>query len=158
MGFADGQTQAIFGLRHGDQMNVIGHQAIAPNLHALFTTPVGHQFHIGRIVAIVEKRLLATVAALRDVMRQTRNDQPCQHTTKVYLFCQYWYCVAGMGSAGMGRPGMGPEPDKRRMPSVGKARVKLCRRERGGAERDWPVGPMLLPVYAPVHQGVALIL
>jgi hypothetical protein len=48
------------------------------NLHSLFTTPVGHQFHICRIVSLVEKRLLAAVATLRDRVGQTRNDKSCQ--------------------------------------------------------------------------------
>jgi hypothetical protein len=74
---ADGPPQAVFGLGRRNQMDVIGHQAIAPNLDAPFAAPVGHQFDIRRIVSIVEKSLLAAVATLRDMVRQTRDDQSC---------------------------------------------------------------------------------
>ena len=75
----DRPPQAHFDCGNGNQMNMIGHhQAIAPNRRSLFTAPIGHQFQIGRVVAIVEKRLLSAVPSLGDVMGQTSNDQPCQ--------------------------------------------------------------------------------
>jgi hypothetical protein len=49
-------------------MDVIGHQAIAPNRNPFLAAPIGHQFQIGRIVAIVEERRLSAVPSLRDVM------------------------------------------------------------------------------------------
>ena len=76
MGFANGPPQRLFRCRHGDQVDVIRHQAVAPNLDALFAAPVGHQFHIGGIVFLVEKRPLSTVAALGHVVRHARNDYP----------------------------------------------------------------------------------
>ena len=61
-------------LRNRDQVNVIGHKAIRPNLDPTFLAPVGHQFHISRIVFIAKKRLLPTISTLGHMMRQTRND------------------------------------------------------------------------------------
>ncbi|MEN6405922.1 MAG: hypothetical protein ABFC77_05565 [Thermoguttaceae bacterium] len=94
MSLADRPPKAILGFWHCNQMNVVWHQAIRPNLYSLFAAPLGHQFQVGRIVAIVEKRLLSAIAALRNVMRQTRDDQPCQscHPKKTignYLSSQY---------------------------------------------------------------------
>ena len=56
-------------------MNVIGHEAIAPDLDALLAAPLGHQFDVGRVVVIAKEGLLSAVAALGYVMRQTGNDQ-----------------------------------------------------------------------------------
>jgi hypothetical protein len=55
-------------------MNVIGHEAIRPNRNATFLAPIGHKFHIGRIVFIAEKGLLPTIPTLSHMMRQPRND------------------------------------------------------------------------------------
>jgi hypothetical protein len=52
---------------------VIGHQAIAPNLDPFLVAPLGHQFQISLVVAVVEKRRLPAVAALRDRVGQTGN-------------------------------------------------------------------------------------
>ena len=74
MRFADGTPQAVHGLRHRNQMDVIWHQAIAPNLDPFFAAPLGHQLQIRRVVAVVEKRLLSAIAALGNVMGQTGNN------------------------------------------------------------------------------------
>ena len=78
MRLADGPSQAAFGRRDCDQMGIIRHQAVTPNLHPLFAAPAGHQFQVGRIVSVVEERLLSAVPPLRYVVRHTRNDQSCQ--------------------------------------------------------------------------------
>lgn len=78
MGLAHRPPQPLFSSRHCNQVNVIGHQAVAPDLNALLTAPLGHQFHVSRIVPVVEERLLSAVATLGDVVRQTRNDQSRQ--------------------------------------------------------------------------------
>ena len=77
---ADAPCRPPAGLRcrHYDQVNVIGHQAIRPNLHRFFTAPLGHQFHVGHVVSIAEKRLLPAIPSLRDVVGQTWHDAPCQ--------------------------------------------------------------------------------
>lgn len=71
-------SQPVFGLRHGNQVNVIGHQAVAPYRHAEFCAPRAHRRQTRRIIVIVEEGLLSAVAAPGNVMRQTRNHQPCQ--------------------------------------------------------------------------------
>jgi hypothetical protein len=54
-------------------MDVIGHQAIAPNLDTFVAARLGHQFQIGGVVAIVEERLLSAIATLGNVVRQRWN-------------------------------------------------------------------------------------
>ena len=78
MRLADRPPKAVPGLWHGDPMSVIGHPAIGPDHCTLFAASVGHQSHMGRLIAVVEERLLAAVPALRHVMRQTGDDQPRQ--------------------------------------------------------------------------------
>ena len=78
MSLTDAPPQAVLRLRHGNQVNMIGHKTIRPNLDPSFPTPVGHQFDISRIVFIAKKRLLPTIPALGYVMWQARNDQSCQ--------------------------------------------------------------------------------
>jgi hypothetical protein len=55
-------------------MDVVGHETVRPNLDPAFPAPVGHQFHVGRVVSIAKKRLLPTISTLGYVMRQTRNN------------------------------------------------------------------------------------
>ena len=78
MRLADGPSQAVIRFRRRDQMDVVGHQAVTPDLDRCLAAPLGHQFNVCRVVAIVEECLPATVASLRNVVRQTRNNPPRQ--------------------------------------------------------------------------------
>jgi hypothetical protein len=53
---------------------MIRHQAIGPDLDPLRTAKRGHQFEVGGIVLLAEERLLATIAALGDVVGNARNN------------------------------------------------------------------------------------
>jgi hypothetical protein len=44
----------------------------------LIPAPLGHQLQVGGVIALVEERLLPTVAALRNVVRQAGNHYSCQ--------------------------------------------------------------------------------
>ena len=55
-------------LGHGDEVNVIRHQAVAPNREALLCTVVPEQVQVERVVSIFKEDSLATVAALGDVV------------------------------------------------------------------------------------------
>ena len=74
MGLANGSRKPLLRTRDRNQMDMIGHQAVGPYLHPAFLTPLGHQFHIGRIIFIAKERLLPTISTLGYMMRQTRND------------------------------------------------------------------------------------
>ena len=65
MHFTDRAPQGVFRLRDRDKVNVIGHQAISPNLHATLRGPLGHQLQVGRVVFLAEEGLLPTIPALR---------------------------------------------------------------------------------------------
>jgi hypothetical protein len=65
MSLAYAAPQAVLRMRNRNQMHMIGHQAVRPNLHPALPAPVGHQFHEGRIVFLAEKCLLPTIWLLR---------------------------------------------------------------------------------------------
>lgn len=77
MGLANGPAQSILRGRNGDEVDVIGHEAVGPDLNPAFAAPLGHQLQIGDVVLLAEKRLLPTVPPLRDVMRITRYNHSC---------------------------------------------------------------------------------
>ena len=57
-----------------NQVDVIGHQTVRPDLHASFPALLGKAVAINVLVAIFEENRLSTIAALRHVMRAVRND------------------------------------------------------------------------------------
>jgi hypothetical protein len=58
-----------------NQMDVIGHQAIAPNSDPLAPACLAQQIAIERIIVLTEEHGPAPIAALGDVMRQVRDDE-----------------------------------------------------------------------------------
>jgi hypothetical protein len=77
MHLADGESQSVGRLRNCDEMNMIGHQAISPDLDLVSAAPMCHQFQVALVIFITKERLLAAISPLRDVMRQTRCDHTC---------------------------------------------------------------------------------
>lgn len=61
--------QAVFGRRDEDQVNVIGHQAIAGNRDAMFSGILPQPREIGLAVRVIKEHVLAPVPALGDVVR-----------------------------------------------------------------------------------------
>jgi hypothetical protein len=74
MSFADDLAQGVFRGRHGNQMNVVGHEAIASNLNPPLTAPSRHQLQLRLIIVVPEKGLLATIATLRGVVGHSGNN------------------------------------------------------------------------------------
>jgi len=74
MRFADCPAQSFCRIRHGDQMNVIGHEAIRPDVDVEAVARFGQQREIEQVVVWFEERELPAVAALCDVVRQSGND------------------------------------------------------------------------------------
>ena len=62
--------------RNGNEMNVIGHEAIGPNINFAAPAGIAHQGNIFSIIIVAEKSLHAAVSPLREVMRYTRYDDP----------------------------------------------------------------------------------
>lgn len=61
--------QAIFVRWHGNDVNMVGHQAVGSDRDIRPSRGVGQKIEIKLIIAVFEKHLLAAVAPLRDVMR-----------------------------------------------------------------------------------------
>jgi hypothetical protein len=55
-------------------MDVIGHEAIRPDLDAASVAPLGDERHVEEVVVVAEEGLLSAVSTLRDVMRKIRDD------------------------------------------------------------------------------------
>ena len=70
---ANGSSQRILTLRHGDQVNVIGHQAIGPDGGAIAIGMIAQGLQIFAPVAVIEEHCLASVATMRHVIRHTGN-------------------------------------------------------------------------------------
>ena len=77
MGLADRPTETLGVRGDRDQVDVVGHQAIRPDLHAALAAPLGRQLEIGVIIVLLEEGLLPAVPALRHVVRIARNNNSC---------------------------------------------------------------------------------
>ena len=75
--FADRPSQAIGRLRHRDQVDMIGHQAVRPDLDLVSAAPLPHQFQVALVIVVTKERLLPAVSPLGDVMGQARDDDAC---------------------------------------------------------------------------------
>ena len=65
MDIAEGSAQPVSIPRHGDDVDMVGHQAIAPDLDMGPAGRFGEQVEIELIIPIFEEGLLAPVTALR---------------------------------------------------------------------------------------------
>ena len=84
MHFADRPSQTIGRLRDRDQVHVIGHQTVGPDLNVLGPEELSHQLDVAAVI-LVTKLLLATVPPLSNMVRQAgsndaRLDEPWQQT------------------------------------------------------------------------------
>ncbi len=82
---SDGIGQGVFIPRYRDDVDVIGHQAIALDRKA---EPIGlrlEQFEIEPAVVVGEKDVLTVVAALCDVVRQTGKHNPGESRHRLNL-------------------------------------------------------------------------
>lgn len=71
----EGPPQSVHIFRHGDDVDMVGHQAIGPDRHARLPRGLRQQIEIQRIIVIFKKRPLPPVTTLRDVMRDARQDE-----------------------------------------------------------------------------------
>ena len=73
---SQGLGQSRLRCRRGDQVDVIGHQAIAVHSQPVPLPLFLKQTEVRDSVVVHEEHVLAVVAPLRDVVRQARNDDP----------------------------------------------------------------------------------
>ena len=64
----EGRAQSVFMAGHNDDMNMVGHQTIAPDLRARLFSRLAQQIFVERIVFIIEECWQATVASLGHMM------------------------------------------------------------------------------------------
>lgn len=69
MEMAEGAPQPVLVGRSGNDVNMIGHQAVGPDLDIGPARGIGQQIEVERIVTLLKERPLAPVAALGDVVR-----------------------------------------------------------------------------------------
>ena len=66
---ANGRCQGLFVWGNDDQVDMVGHEAVAPEFNCIVCAPLADEVEVGLIVFVGEEGLLATVAALGDVVR-----------------------------------------------------------------------------------------
>jgi hypothetical protein len=77
MDLSDRLSQSIARLGHGDQMDMIGHQAVRQNLDLDGAATLCKKADVALIVLVTKERLLAAVATLGDVMGRAKCDNTC---------------------------------------------------------------------------------
>ena len=93
MSFPDRPAQTIGRFRR-HQVDMVGHEAIGPDLHAGLARLLGQQIAIDLMIAVLEEDRLPPVAALGLVMREAGNDQAgeARHGkghSKIIAYCLY---------------------------------------------------------------------
>ncbi len=74
MSFPDGESEPALVGGNDNQVDVIGHQTVRPDLDASFPGLLGKEAAIDLLVAVFEEDRLPAIAALRHVMRAVGND------------------------------------------------------------------------------------
>jgi len=74
MGRAEGEGQAVLAGAAEDQVNMVGHQAIGPDLDRGLAHLLGEQVAIDLLVAVFEEDRFRTVTLRRDVVGKTWDD------------------------------------------------------------------------------------
>jgi len=64
-------------LRRRHQVHVVGHQPAGVDLQAVPVSELPEQRAVDAVVVVDEEDVLAVVAALRDAVRHTRDNDPC---------------------------------------------------------------------------------
>jgi hypothetical protein len=99
-------TEAVGLHRNGNEINVIGHETIRPNINFVMPARIGHQGDIFSIIIVAEKSLHAAVSPLREMMRYARYDDPrypCHERNVAGIFrkCQelsiLFECISNLG-------------------------------------------------------------
>jgi hypothetical protein len=85
---AEGPPQPVRIARHQDDVNMVGHQAIGPDLGLRAPRCIGQQIEIDRIIAVLEKGPLAPIAALGHMMRNAGHHEARKagHVARLWRF------------------------------------------------------------------------
>jgi hypothetical protein len=77
MGFAYSPSEGTFRQWYGYQVDMVGHKTVCPYLHSTFSATFSHEGNVFLVVLIAKKGLLATIAALGNVMGNTCRYYSC---------------------------------------------------------------------------------
>jgi len=69
----DGEVKRIVTRGNGNEVNVVGHQAIAEDAHVMLAALRPQNVEIGNAVIVHKKHVLPVVPALGNMVRETRN-------------------------------------------------------------------------------------
>ena len=99
MGLTEGAAETVCRFGHSNQMAVLGHKAVAPNLDRAGSTPLGHEFEVSDIVLLAKESLLSTITALGHVVGHSRDDDARQSGLAARLTqdrpdCQWLWMVS----------------------------------------------------------------
>ena len=85
VGMLEGLCKCLGGARHSNQMDVIGHQAVAEQRHAIEFTVPPQQFQVRGARGVIIENHLLRVTALRNMMRDVNHHDPrkSSHDRKV---------------------------------------------------------------------------
>jgi hypothetical protein len=72
--FTDGPAEAIGRSRNHDEVDVVRHEAVGPDLDLAAVAPFCSESDVEAVIVRAEERPLSTVTALRDVVRQGGDD------------------------------------------------------------------------------------
>ena len=72
MRFPNPATQSILACQHRNQVHMVRHQAVRPELRLPLGGPLAHQLRIRFIVPIYQERPLGTIPALSNVVEHSR--------------------------------------------------------------------------------------
>nr|WP_228765684.1 hypothetical protein [Sphingopyxis solisilvae] len=75
MQIAKGPAKPVRIARYQDDMDMVGHQAIGPDLGLRPPRRLGEEIKIDLVVAVLEEGPLAPVAALGNMVRNAREDE-----------------------------------------------------------------------------------
>ena len=86
-------TEAVGLLGNSNEMDVIGHEAIRPNLNFMSPAGIGDQGDIFPIIVVAEKSLHTAVPPLRNMVGYARHNDPCypchrSDDTDIFRKCQ----------------------------------------------------------------------
>jgi hypothetical protein len=77
MCFPYGFMQAYLRFRHSNEMYMVGHQAVRPDLDPAAGTPLGHQMQIFMIIGFTKEGLHPSVSALCNMVGYAWSNNPC---------------------------------------------------------------------------------
>jgi len=78
MRLADRTAKTFLIGRHGDDVNMIGHQAIGPYLDMPTPGLLGEKIAVDLLVTVLEEDRFAAIATLGDVVRRVADDNAAQ--------------------------------------------------------------------------------